>query len=476
LDIRRVTLEGFKWLALFKALSQMFTWVITIFVIRILSPDDYGVMALATIFISFFAIIYEVGLGSAIVQALDVSRRQLRSVFGFVIVVNAVFFVIFYIFSDAVARYFNETELSFVIEVLAFKFVFVAFSVIPGSILQRDMRFKESAAVALVSSITGAVSTLLFALYGAEVWSLVWGSLISGVVGLLVLYYINPVFLFPSFKFGDIYGLMSFGGVVVLERVVWYLYSQADSVIVGKMLGGNYLGIYSVSMQLSSTPMQKVNSVVNQVAFSAFSRTQEDKVKFRKGFLLAVRYLSVISFPVFWGISVTAFEVVPVVLGERWESCVYPVMALSIIMPVRMISNIYPTILRALGRPWLSLGNLMVACLVMPPAFFMGVDYGLLGVCAAWVLAYPLVFFVETYRTIKCIGFTFVEFFAEVLFPACMSLAMVFGVVLFKLFVDVDVLWVFLVGEVFVGIVIYLFGFWYFKRLIFNELVVMLRG
>lgn len=117
--------------------------------------------------------------------------------------------------------------------------------------------------------------------------------------------------------------LLAFGGNVTASRLLWFFFTQIDVIIVGKMLGKEMLGFYSVSMQLASMPVQRVSAIVNQVAFPVFSKIQHDHQQFRNVVLKAIRVLSLVAFPILWGISSVADELVLLVLGENGRQPYY---------------------------------------------------------------------------------------------------------------------------------------------------------
>ena len=152
-------------------------------------------------------------------------------------------------------------------------------------------------------------------------------------------------------------------------------------------------------MQIASLPLQKVNSVLNEVAFPAFAMIQHDPGRVRSYLQKATRMVSFFAFPVFIGISSVAPSFVHVVLGEQWAASVLPMATLACIMPLRMISNIVTSTLQGIGRVGISVGNLLYASVIIPVAIYIGSQYGMIGVCIAWLTAFPLVTIIEIVRS-----------------------------------------------------------------------------
>jgi O-antigen/teichoic acid export membrane protein len=211
--------------------------------------------------------------------------------------------------------------------------------------------------------------------------------------------------------------------------VLWFFYSQADMFIAGKLLGKEALGFYSVAMHLASLPVQKISGVLNQVAFPAFAQIQRDPELISRHVLKAIRMLCFFAFPVLWGISSIAPELVRLVLGSKWEMAILPLQVLPAIMPLRMVSNFLPSAIDAVGRPDVSVKNLITASIVMPASFLIGGQWGIQGLCLAWVIAFPLVFLANLSRSLPAIQMRLAPFLMTMAKPALASAAM-YGAVL----------------------------------------------
>ncbi len=250
---------------------------------------------------------------------------------------------------------------------------------------------------------------MAFAQFG--VWALILGNLFSATLNVIAINIAAPVHLAPRFSLTGMRHLLSFGRNVTLSRILWFFFTQADTTIIGKLLGKETLGFYSISMQLASLPVQKISSIINQVAFPVFSRIQDDPGQFRNFILKAARILALVTFPVLWGISSIASEMVPLLLGEKWSSAILPLQLLALVMPLRMLANFLPSAVDALGRPDVTMRNVLLASIIMPIAFLVGCNWGLEGVALSWAIVYPLVFFINIQRMLLVIELRLSDFF-----------------------------------------------------------------
>ena len=430
--ISQKAVDALRWLAGARFLAQALNWGITILVIRLLSPGDYGLMALAMVAINFLALVNEMGLGSVIVQKDKIDDKTVAQLFGFLLVVNAVLFGLSIAVAPAIALFFDEPRLTEVLIALSFLLILSAVSVVQVSMLQRQMLFRQKAIVDFMSMVSGSITTLLCALYGQGVWSLVIGALVTEAVHTLGAVIALRRWYAPRFSLSGMRRSIEFGSLVTGNHLLWFLYSEADVLIIGKLLGKEILGVYSVARTLAELPMKKLSSMMNEVAFSAFSRLQDDMETFKRYFLNLARIVSLFSFAVFFGISCTAPEIVTIFLGDKWGDAQFPLQILSLIMPLGMLSGVMQPAVIALGRPDVTLGNLAIACVLMPTAFLIGINWGIEGVAFAWLIGYPIHFAIVLYRSLHLMDIRIGEYLYTIYPPALAAGAMYGIVVLFR--------------------------------------------
>jgi O-antigen/teichoic acid export membrane protein len=437
--LKKKVMSGLFWTAGARLLAQLFTWCITIVIIRLLSPSDYGLMELAGVFVAFLAMLNELGLGAAVIHRRDIDNNTLRSLFGLVLLASVAFYVLLAASAPLIAHFYDDPRLVLLVRVLALQFLLMGFAVMPQSILVKEMAFKKIAAVDFVSAISGSLTTLALALSGYGVWSLVWGSLVIRIVSTIGLNIARPFLHLPRVNMKGVWEYFSYGGYVTLSRIFWYFYSRADILIIGKLLGQELLGYYSIGLYLASLPMEKVSGIINQVAFPAFSSVQSDPGVAAQHFLKAVRVLSFISFPVLWGVSSIAPEVVTIFLGAKWSAATLPLQIISLVIPVRMISNLLNPAVLGAGRSDAEFHNTLVAFVLMPVAFFVGSFWGLLGVCLAWIIVFPLVFFLNLSRVVKILGVKLSDVLCAMRTPFLGGLIMFCVVLLVKIYLVMNI-------------------------------------
>jgi O-antigen/teichoic acid export membrane protein len=432
MDLKRKVISGLGWSAAGRLLSQLATWAITLFVIRILSPEDYGLMALAGSLIALLTLLNELGLGAALIQQSKVEDAVMRQLFGLVLLINLALFGLAYVLAPFISAFFEEDRLIPIIRLLSVQLVIGSFAIIPQSLIDRNMLFKRKSIVEFVCNLFGALATLGLAVYGFGVYALVFGCLATTLFRTIGINFACPYTSMPVFRFTGLGHLIGFGTYVAIDRVQWFFFSQADVLIIGKMLGKELLGIYSVAMDLASLPMAKVSGILNQVAFPAFASIQHEREQVAYQFLKAIRLVSFFSFPALWGLSSVAPELIGVLLGPKWHECVIPLQLLSLTIPIRMITNIMSPTLMGIGRPDISLQNGLLLTISLPLGFFVGVHWGLLGVSLAWVSICPLAALINLARVGRILGIRFFDIINSFVWTAIASLIMFVCVVIVR--------------------------------------------
>jgi O-antigen/teichoic acid export membrane protein len=424
MDIRQKVLSGLRWSTGAKMGAQLVSWACTLVVMRLLEPRDYGLMAMSVAFVSFCTLLNEMGLGAALVQTRELTERMLRQVFGAVLVLNAALFLLLVLGAPLIAMFFDEPRLKTYVPVLAFQFPLFALFVVPDALLAREMDFRRKSIIELFATVLSALATLTGAILGFGVWALIVGALVFPLVRVIGLNRIVSYPRRPLFDFRGFSSLARFGGMVSAERVLWYLYSRADVFIIGKLLGAQALGFYSVAMHLASLPMEKVAGIMHQVGFPAFSRIQGNKDLARSYTLKVTRIVGNLALPLFLGMSAVAPEFVAVVLGDSWSAAVVPLQLLALIAPLRVLNVALAPAVQGFGRPDISVKALALACVVMPAAFLIGSRWGLVGVSIGWFVGYALWFSYTLPWGLALIDLPSLRLIRQLALPAALAVAM----------------------------------------------------
>ena len=410
-SVKSQVILALKWTAAARFTGQMITWAITIVVIRLLSPGDYGLVATAGILIGFAGLVQELGLIPALVQAKEVDETRIRQVFGFILLSNVVIFSALYLISPFFASFFDQPELEKVIRVLGITFLISALSSVPIALLRRELKLKEISLVELAAAVTASLVTLGLAYSGYGVWALVMGNVATAATSTILFLIITKFHMMPIFSMSGMRQFAVFGANVTVGRTIWYFSGQSDVMLIGKFLGNEVLGLYSVVNHLANMPLSKIMGIVNQVAFPAFARIQENKEQCREYFLTAAQLLGLITFPVLWGLSSVSVEFVAVVLGDKWSEAAIVLMLIPLVIPLKAIDMILTPMVEGVGRPDVGLRNVITISIILPAMIIAGINWGIVGVSALYALGYIPVLYLNCRRSLALLDTNFWELF-----------------------------------------------------------------
>ena len=424
MTLKLKVLSGLKWSAAGKLLGQIISWISTIVVIRMLEPSDYGLMSLSIIFTSLCYVLSQMGLGSAIVQSKKSGDLLLQQVFSLVILSNSIIFILLWSNAGGVSEFFDSPDLASIMRVQAFQFLFSMFGVVSYAKLLRAMNYRAIAITDFFSFLLNTLVTLYLAWHGFGVWALVYGGM-SGVVSRTVLLNIySPYINRPTFNFNGFKSAANFGLMTSLDQVLWYVYSNLDRFIIGKFLGPSSLGIYSIALQLASLPLEKVGQIINQIAFPAYSEIQGDHQRVAQYTLRIGNLISMLSFPLFFGISVTAPVFVPLLVGDKWLEAIIPLQLLALLGPLKIINATTQPAISGVGFPSVNVKNLLIACLIMSVSFLIGIRWGILGICYSWLIGFSIWFFIMLKIGAPYLGLSSSRILSPLLSPAIVSVFM----------------------------------------------------
>jgi O-antigen/teichoic acid export membrane protein len=436
MEIGKEVITSLRWIAIARFSGQIITWAITIIVIRLLAPSDYGLLAMAVVIMGLISLINEMGLGAAVVQKADMDEATLEKIFGLLLIVNCIIYALLFFLSPLISAFFEEPELTSVLRVVGIELLIMSFAVIPEGILNRKMDFRSVASIDFIRIESASSLTLCMAILNFGVWALVFGNLLGGFVEVIALNFIVRHWCKPRFSMKNMWQTIGFGGLVTTDRVLWYVYTEMDTFLVGKFLGKESLGFYSVAKHLASIPMVKISQMLTDVAFAAFSKIQHDRQQVTSHFLKSVRIMSFCVFPIFFGISSVAIEIVEIFLGEKWKVAAIPLQMLSIVMPLRMLQSIIPSALMGIGRPDINVGNQSIACIMIPSGVLMGLQWGLKGVCFAWIIVYPIYFLIVLKRSLPILGIRIKDYIFAMQYAVITSFIMYAAVYSARFFVE----------------------------------------
>lgn len=386
----RHLVSGLAWTGVVKWSSQALSWASTLIVVRILSPEDYGIMGMSAVYLALVAIVNESGLSVSVVSNKHLTDTQLAQLNRLCTLFGAGALAVSCLAAVPMARFFRSPDLAWVLVAMSTTFVITSFKTVPSALLQRDLDFKTLALAEGLQAFAQTLAVVLFAILGFRFWALVLGGIAGTIVSTtLVLAKRRCAFAWPRMSvIGDAF---RYGRQVLGGQLAWYVVTNADLLIIGRVLGQAAVGVYSLVSSIAATPVEKVASLVVRVAFPMFARVRDDLPALRRYLLTLTEGLALICFPLAVGLALEADKFVPVVLGDKWGAAVGPLMLLAVLGGMRSVSPLISQVLLSIGGARFAMHIGVLMAIIAPVAFYIGaIQMGLTGVAAGWLVSFAL--------------------------------------------------------------------------------------
>lgn len=386
MDLKERTIKGITWSAMEKWGNQTISFFIFVLLARLLEPESFGLVAMASVFIALISVFIEQGFAEAIIQRTNLEQEHLDTAFWTNVLMGAVMTLAGILLSKVVAYIYHEPQLVPIVTYLSLMFIFVALSSTQQAILRRNMDFKKLSIRSLIANVFGGITGITCAFLGFGVWSLVYLQLVSGVVGVLLLWHISdwrPKFRFSIKHFKEMF---PFSLSMLGHRIVNFADTRTGDFIIGYFLGPIMLGYYRIAYRILEMINNLIMGVVAPVVLPVFSRLQEEKERLRQVFFQGSKLISIVVFPIFIGIVVLGPELITTLFGAKWKPSVPIVQILVFAGLLQTFLILNSTLIAALGRPGEVLKIRILSSIIIVSVFIIVVRWGIAAVALAYVL------------------------------------------------------------------------------------------
>ena len=423
--LRSKVYSGVRWSAVSAWGRQAFRFGISIVLARLLLPQDYGLLAMANVFVGFLAVFMTMGFGTVVIQCREVSEALLSSLYYTVLAIGALLAVATCAAAPACAWIYQDTRIIPVMAVLSVSFLLSAPGCIPSALLNREMRFREIAVIELFSVVIGGAISLILAFTGFGVWALVTGFLANTAIASVLYQAISSWRPRMVFQWSQIRSVWHFGANLTGFSVFNHFARNADNFIIGMFLGAGPLGFYSLAYGILLKPSEAVTAVVSRALFPALSRTQDDDVRLKALYLRACGAIAFVTFPMMLGLMAVAHSFVQIILGDKWLPAIPLIVVLAPLGALQAVLSPVRLLFVAKNRTDWYFRVGVVQSIVVVCAFVAGIPWGTLGVAIAYVAATLLCLPVWLCLASKLVsGMRVADFGMELLPYGLMALAM----------------------------------------------------
>jgi O-antigen/teichoic acid export membrane protein len=384
-----VVMRGFLWTSGGRLLVQLATWIVSLLVARLLTPRDYGIAAMASLYVGFAQMVAELGIGAAIVQRANLTQETVAALMGVSLITGVLLAIVSVPAGIALSAFYHEPILVMVVGVYGVNFIPAAFRSVSGALLSRDMAFQKLTMLALLEAVSASLTGLGLALSGWSVWSLVLGNIAGTCVATLV----SLMWAYPglSLNFATLRGTgaLTFGYKILVSRIAWYVYASTDFLIIGRRIGAQALGQYQLAYQFASVPADRITGALTQVLFPVLSTLQKDSAELGRYFRTSTEACVLVLMPAYVGLALVADDLISVALGPKWQGAAGVLAILSLAAVVRSVTGVSNSVIVSAGNATFLAKMSLLGLVVFPPTFYVAANWGPAAVAAVWLLLYP---------------------------------------------------------------------------------------
>lgn len=425
----RSLVHGIAWTSAIRWITQLASWVITLFVAHLLAPTDYGLVGMALVYYGLAQLLCDAGLSAAIVQIQGLQERELAGIGAISGLVGIVLCLLTLAAAPYVAAFFREGRVSGILMILSLTFPIRSLQILPRGLLARDLQFRPLAFIDGLESVVVMTTTLTMALAGAGYWALVGGPIVGTVTSTVLCYVTRPHRIAIPRDYESLRPALRLGLHLLVSQIAWYAYSNADFTVVGRVLGTSALGAYTLAWTIASVPVDRISSLVGRVTPAFFAAVQTDPPALRRYLSLLTEGLAFVTLPLCLGLVLTAHDFVTAFLGTRWQGVTVPLQLLALYAALRSVALLAPQVLVSTGRSARSMAFSVLALIVLPPVFYFGTRWGTAGVAMGWVTVYPVLVVASFLRyALRAIDMRWSAYLTALIPAATASAAMIFAV------------------------------------------------
>jgi len=420
MTLKEKALKGVKWTAISSFAGSAAQLVQIIILTHFLSPVDFGLFAIAVIVLSFSQMFIDFGVSNAIIYKQDITKPQLDTLYWLNIFSGILVFVLLFFAAPIIANFYEEQRLTFLIRLISIIFLIQPYEQQFLILLKKELLFNQIAKRDIISKIISLITAGILAVNGFGVLALVYAHLAGVVVSTFLMIYIGLQHHRPSlyFNFNSIKGFFKFGLFQMGESLLNYFNRDFDTILIGKLLGLEAVGIYNVAKTLAMRPAQIINPIVTQISFPVMAKLQHDINQLKKVYLKTIDLLSTINFAIYAFVAFFAEPIIILFFGEKWHSAVLVLRILSLYAMVRSTGNPIGALIYARGRADLGFYWNLVLFFLIPAFVYFGSFYGVEGI-AYTLLGFQLIILLPAWKLLvnKCCGAGLVEYFKVMSLP-----------------------------------------------------------
>lgn len=416
-SLKGKTIHGVIWSLIDNVSSSGVIFFVGIILARLLTPEEYGVMAMVSIFIAISNSIIDSGFSSALIRKVKVKPIEYNTVFYFNLLISLLLYICLFFISPFITLFFREPILCEVMRVIGLILIINALSIIPYTIFVREINFKTQTIISLIASVGSGVIGVWMAFSGQGVWSLVGQQLGRQCLNTLFLWFFchwKPTVSFSMTAFKEMFG---FGSKLLLSGLLDTIYKDIYYIVIGRCFSSSILGQYTRAKQFSMVFSTNLTTVVQRVSFPVLSSIQDDSIRLREAYRKVIKSTMLVSFACMLGLAAIAKPLLILLISDKWLPAVYFLQIVCFSNMLYPLHAINLNILKVKGRSdvFLKLEVIKKVLAIFPilVGVYLGIEMMLWGSVIISVISY----FLNAYYSASLINYSVYEQLKDI-FPS----------------------------------------------------------
>ena len=396
-SLKQRTALGLFWGLMSSGGMQLLNLIIGIFLARLLSPGEYGIVGMLAIFSLIAGNLQDSGFGVALINIKDIKHEDYNSVFWFNIGVSLLLYAVLFACAPLIAAFYHQPCLTSLSRFLFLGFIFAAIGIVPNAVLTRDLRVKEKAIVSLTALVVSGTVGVVMAFNGFSYWSLATQQVLYNVMICLGRYFFARWMPTLHVTFAPVKRMFVFSYKVLITTVLTTINNNVLTVVFGRLFPAASVGDFTQANKWNTMANQLVSNTVAQVAQPVLTRINDDHERQRRVFGKMLRFTAFMAFPAMFGLALVAPQFILSAIGEQWINSIPLLQILCISGAFIPLYTVYQNLFLSLGKSdiymWLSIGQIIMMLIAVLACHSMGITAMVIafaGITILWLLAWQV--------------------------------------------------------------------------------------
>jgi O-antigen/teichoic acid export membrane protein len=415
MSLAQKTLSGFLWTLLSRFGTRLIILIVGIVLARILSPEDFGLIAMLGVFFAVSSSLVESGFTQALLREKTISEFDKSTAFYINISIAVVLYVLLWISAPYISLFFKQPLLENLVKVMGIDLIFKSLSVVQRAVLMQQLRFKLLSGIDISVSIITGIIAILLAYKGFGVWALAIKYFLFSLFVTIAFWIKNPWFPKTFINKESFDRLFGFGVKLVTTGLINTFYRNIYNLVIGKVFLPVTLGLYDRAFLLANQVSSSIYVALGQVIFPILSKTLDDKERFKSAYRKIVVSITFVNFPLTTFMVFAAKPIVIIILGDKWVGAIPFLQLLSVSYFIGHISSISQDLYKILGKPEIYLKFSIINKVIVTITILPGLYFGIWWLIAGSVFAQYIEAFMAMYFTSKEMNYTIKEQMADLI-------------------------------------------------------------